>query len=141
MRRQEPRDSPSSTRELGPIDATMREWLLASARITTQCRENERTHGDRCDDAGDARVADFTGGAAPGFATIERPVGGAISPATVLGTLTGTTLSRTTGSASAIVPGDVLSALATTVRITTVSVFPAADADCAAGLDRTRPTS
>jgi hypothetical protein len=39
MRRQEPRDSPNSTRELGPIDATIRECRLASARITTQCRE------------------------------------------------------------------------------------------------------
>jgi len=44
MRRQFPRASPNWTRELGPIDATRRERLLASARTTTQSREIELTH-------------------------------------------------------------------------------------------------
>jgi len=52
MRRQEPRDSPNSTREFGPMDATIRESLLAAARTTTQCRDTERTHrADRPDSA------------------------------------------------------------------------------------------
>jgi hypothetical protein len=138
MRRQEPRDSPNSTRELGPIDATIRACGLASLRTTTQCRENERTHGDRCD-GDDACGADFTGDEAPGLATNEPSGGDAMFGATAFDTLTGITLSRTTGSASVTVRGDSLSALATTVRSTTVSVFPAAD--CAAGFDRTRWTS
>jgi hypothetical protein len=46
MRRQSPRDSPSSTREFGPIEATMRDSLLAPDRTITQCRDTERTQRD-----------------------------------------------------------------------------------------------
>jgi len=58
MRRQFPRASPSWTREFGPIDATRRERLLASARTTTQSREIELTHRVV------RRVFDADGGAA-----------------------------------------------------------------------------
>lgn len=46
IRRQSPRYSPSSTREFGPIDAMIRDCLLAPERTMTQCRETERTHRD-----------------------------------------------------------------------------------------------
>ena len=62
MRRHSPRDSPSSTRELGPIDATMRDWRLAPECTITQCRDTERTQCERRDDdgvAGDFPSTDF----------------------------------------------------------------------------------
>lgn len=43
MRRQVPCVSPNCTRELGPIDATMRDCLLAPARTMTQSRETDDT--------------------------------------------------------------------------------------------------
>ena len=43
MRRQVPLDSPSCTREFGPIDATRRDCLLGPARTTTQPLEIEVT--------------------------------------------------------------------------------------------------
>ncbi len=57
MRRHSPRDSPSSTRELGPIDATMRDCRLAPECTITQCRDTERTQCERRDD--DVGAADF----------------------------------------------------------------------------------
>jgi len=142
MRRQEPRDSPNSTRELGPIDATIRECLLASERITTQCREKERTHFADRRGGDDAGAADFTDAAARGFDATMPAVGGAMLGIVSLVTLTGAPLSRTMVSASAIVVrDDALSALATIVCRTVVSVFSGADADCDVGVDRTRPVS
>jgi len=44
MRRHPSRDSPSCTREFGPIDATRRDRLLAPARTGTQSRDIELTH-------------------------------------------------------------------------------------------------
>jgi hypothetical protein len=44
MRRHEPTVSPSSTRERGPIEAMIRDFLLAPARTTTQSRETDLTH-------------------------------------------------------------------------------------------------
>jgi hypothetical protein len=43
IRRQVPFDSPSCTREFGPIDATRRACLLGPARTTTQPLEIEVT--------------------------------------------------------------------------------------------------
>ena len=54
IRRHEPRDSPNCTREPGPIDATMRPPLLASARTTTQLVEIELTQRDDVRDLDDA---------------------------------------------------------------------------------------
>lgn len=140
MRRQDPRDSPNSTRELGPIDATIRECRLASARITTQCRENERTHGDRRarDDAGGA---DFAGDAERGLDATGPSVAGVMLGATSPVTVADLPPSRTMVSALAIVDVDVdgdgaLSVLATTVGGVAVSVFNGADADWAGGFDR-----
>jgi hypothetical protein len=53
IRRHEPRDSPSCTREPGPIDATIRDPLLASARTTTQLVEMELTQRDVARDLDD----------------------------------------------------------------------------------------
>jgi hypothetical protein len=66
IRRQVPRDSPNSTREFGPIEATMRDCRLAPDRITTQCREYERTHGDVRRARDEAGVGEFCGGAVIG---------------------------------------------------------------------------
>ena len=60
MRRHSPRDSPSSTRELGPIDATTRDCRLAPECTITQCRDTERTQCERRDD--EAAAADFPSG-------------------------------------------------------------------------------
>ena len=70
IRRQSPRDSPSSTREFGPIDATIRDCLLAPERTITQCRDTDRTQRDTGRLGGDEAlvVADATDVA--GFATV-----------------------------------------------------------------------
>src|SRR3954454_9412573 len=57
MRRHSPRDSPSSTRELGPIDATTRDCRLAPECTITQCRDTERTQRERRE--GEAAATDF----------------------------------------------------------------------------------
>ena len=75
MRRQEPRDSPNSTRELGPTEATIREFRLAPARTTTQCRETERTHRADRRDGEDAVGTDFGDDAPRGLEATEPATG------------------------------------------------------------------
>jgi len=60
MRRHSPRDSPSSTRELGPIDATTRDCRLAPECTITQCRDTERTQCERRE--GETAATDFPTG-------------------------------------------------------------------------------
>ena len=127
MRRQEPRNSPSSTRELGPMDATIRESLLAPARTTTQCRDTERTHRtDRADTAAAGATDSVDGAMLGGSAGF-----GATSPVRLARRL----LSRPMLSVLATdVRGDPLSAVV--ARGAAVSAFPGADADFAAGFIR-----
>jgi hypothetical protein len=117
IRRQEPRVSPNSTRELGPIDATIFESVVAAARITTQCREMERTQ----------RAGWRTGDDAGGADDTERAV--------VCGDSTGTLGSALTRPLSTAVNGGegVLSAIAATVRAADVSVSNGADAETDVG--------
>jgi hypothetical protein len=61
-RRHEPRVSPNCTREPGPIDATIRPPLLASARTTTQLVAIELTQRDDARDLGDALAEGFADG-------------------------------------------------------------------------------
>jgi len=134
MRRQVPRDSPSSTREFGPIEATMRDCRLASDRITTQWREYERTHDDRRVCA-DAVAVDFRDGDACGTVGCATDCCAGIAAGAGLGaaslmTPAATPLSRTTLS------GDTL---ATTIRGAVVSVVAGADATGVFG--RACPTS
>ena len=86
MRRHDPRDSPNSTRELGPIDATTRDSLLGPVRTTTQWRDTVRTHGfvRRVGDAGAAGATDFVAGGTTGeaFGTETR---GTVSTAATVG--------------------------------------------------------
>lgn len=143
MRRHEPRISPNSTRELGPIEATIRESLLAPARITTQCRETERTHRTDLRGAGEAARADFVGvvGATTGAVGV-----GAVFGITSLTTLGLAAVSRGILSVTTIgVRAGALSVVATTIRAVVVSVLSgsdnAADAGGGSGFDRLRSVS
>jgi hypothetical protein len=69
MRRHVPRDSPSWTRESGPIDATIRDSLLGAARTTTHPFETELTHLDELRGVGGAVT---TAGLANGALTGEE---------------------------------------------------------------------
>lgn len=60
IRRHEPRDSPSWTREAGPTDATTRALPRASARTMTHCVATMLTHRDDGRDLG-GRVVDSAG--------------------------------------------------------------------------------
>jgi hypothetical protein len=131
MRRHEPRASPSSTRELGPIDATIRESLLAPERMTTQCRDTDRTQRpDRRDgtDAGGTPFTDFIGAAIGTF--------GGVAGSASLTTVVGATLSRRTLSTATIVGADAaLSVIAASARAVSVSVSNGADADAGTATD------
>jgi hypothetical protein len=119
---------------LGPIDATIRESLLAPARITIQCRDTERTHR-----AG--RFADdFAGKEAVGAGFVDatsRGLTGALTGGVAVGagagsltTLAGAALTGTMVSIFATVgcEGE-LSVVAITVCASAVSAVNGAEAD------------
>lgn len=124
------------------MDATMREFLLASARITTQCREYERTHGEDRRERDELGAAGFAGEAVRDLDANAPSVAGAVMGATSAMTVGGATVSRTATSASAVVVRDgALSEVATTGCGAIVSLAGGADAVRAAGADRPRATS
>ena len=67
MRRHAPRDSPNWTRESGPMDAMIRDPLLASARTMTQLFATEFTQRDDVRDLDGTGVGGFMAGVSSGF--------------------------------------------------------------------------
>jgi hypothetical protein len=83
IRRHVPLDSPSWTRELGPIDATRRESLLGPARTTTQPRETEGTQR-AARDFDDGGAAVLAGALVPvGLAAIAEDADGGAASGTI----------------------------------------------------------
>jgi hypothetical protein len=108
MRRHEPRDSPNSTREFGPIEATTRDSRLGPVRTTTQWRDTVRTHGLVRRVADVAAIADFVAGDKLGAA---------------VGTSTRVTVSTDATEATAVTGGfGTLSLAATSARAIAVSL-------------------
>ena len=141
MRRHSPRDSPNSTRDLGPIDATIRESLLAFARTTTQCLETVRTQrGDRRA-GGETAATDFADVEAIGDASI---FGGTDAGTAALVAGARATVSRAAVSAITIGSDAKLSVVAATSRAVVESVSRAAEAAgsgfvCACGVSWADP--
>jgi hypothetical protein len=130
MRRQDPRVSPNSTRERGPIDATILASLLASERTTTQLRDTDLTHRPDRRAAVDGDDTDFVAG---GF---ETAAGGFDTGAAVSGVdiVRGSTCGRTIGGLVGVDGFDVVS-VARTSGVTVSRIAPAAleIADCRGG--------
>jgi hypothetical protein len=112
MRRHVPRDSPNSTRELGPIDATSLDVLLGPERITTQSRETKRTH--RVDPRAAADVAGGVGRGSGATAIAGGVFGGvataAIGRATACGATIGVLGAGTLSTRAIVARGAALSA-------------------------------